>query len=204
MVSLSQLSVFWPKNTTPTRWFAANATLGSILVQPTAARSPVDTPQTSGPKRSWSKLHCQDIFPEAEEINENYDNFKWLNFQYYFSVKRKGNEGESTCAKVHFARFSVVIFEIFSGKWIKAEMTVVCSSFFNDVFNQFLSWIEVLKKRDNDFLFVDQDRYFNFDSSKISSSKKPLASRIGRSYLTPIHRVISPNLRNGLLQKLIF
>ena len=145
VVSLSQLSVFWPKNTTPTRWFAANATLGSILVQPIAARSPVDTPQTSGPKRSWSKLHCQDIFPEAEEINENYDNFKWLNFQYYFSVKRKGNEGESTCAKVHFARFSVVIFETFSGKWTQSS--------FNEVFNHFWSWIEVLKKRDDDFLF---------------------------------------------------
>ena len=89
VVSLSQLSVFWPKNTTPTRWFAANATLGSILVPPIAARSPVDIPPTSGPKRSWSKLYCQDPFHDTEEINENYDNFKWLEFSTLFSEWRR-------------------------------------------------------------------------------------------------------------------
>ena len=55
--SLSLPSGFWLRSTTATRWSAASATPASTPGPPTAERRSAVTPQTSGPRRSWSKLY---------------------------------------------------------------------------------------------------------------------------------------------------
>ena len=88
VVSLSLPFVSWPRSTMPTRWFAASATPGFTPGLPTAARRSAVTPQTSDPRRSWSK-HW--LCPNSWSVNTFALSKIFSLFYHHFVAREKIN-----------------------------------------------------------------------------------------------------------------